>query len=50
MSLNIVLGKPKTGKSSYIYEKIKEELSNDKPDKTIINKYSFCSITIKARN
>ena len=30
MSLNIVLGKPKTGKSSYIYEKIKEDINNKK--------------------
>lgn len=30
MSLNIILGKPKTGKSSYIYEKIEEDIENKK--------------------
>lgn len=30
MSLNIILGKPKTGKSSYIYEKIEEDIGNEK--------------------
>lgn len=30
MSLNIVLGKPKTGKSSYIYTKIQEDIENKK--------------------
>lgn len=30
MSLNIILGKPKTGKSSYIYEKIEEDIENNR--------------------
>lgn len=30
MSLNIILGKPKTGKSSYIYSKMQEDIKNNK--------------------
>ncbi len=30
MALNIVLGKPKTGKSTYIYEKIQKDIKNKK--------------------
>ena len=30
MSLNIILGKPKTGKSSYIYEQIEKDIENKK--------------------
>lgn len=30
MGLNIVLGKPKTGKSTYIYENIEKDIKNNK--------------------
>ena len=30
MALNIVLGKPKTGKSTYIYEKIQKDIKKGK--------------------
>ena len=30
MALNIVLGKPKTGKSTYIYENIEKDIKNNK--------------------
>ena len=36
MSLNIILGKPKTGKSSYIYEEINNKLKDNKKNKIYI--------------